>query len=93
MNLIPINKNLIVQEVKAEKKTKSGIILQKNTTPTKPELLKFKVLATSLDVENLLLTEGSFVYTVFGAGYIPIDIDGEEFIIIPEDIILAITPE
>jgi len=93
MNVRPLGERIIVQRVEAEQKTKGGIVLP-DTAKEKPKEGKVVAVGSgkrldSGDKAPMTLKEGDRVLFTSYAGT-EIKIEGEEYLIMKEDDILAV---
>ena len=95
MKLIPLADRVVLKQVKAEEKTKSGLILS-SAAQEKPEI--FEVIEVGpggmVDGKEVVMTvqQGQKVITGKYTG-ITVKIDGEELLIVKQADILAIVSE
>ncbi|MBP3654503.1 MAG: co-chaperone GroES [Oscillospiraceae bacterium] len=95
MKLIPLADRVVLKQVKAEEKTKSGLILS-SAAQEKPEI--FEVIEVGpggvIDGKEVVMTvqQGQKVITGKYAGT-TVKIDGEELLIVKQADILAIVSE
>ncbi len=85
MNIKPLGKRAVIQRVEAEEKTTSGIILT-GSAKEKPQYAR--ILAVGVDEENELKVGDQVIYKQYSGT--TVKIDGEEFIVIELEDILAI---
>jgi chaperonin GroES len=93
MNLEPLNDKIVVKRLEAEEKTAGGIVLP-DTAKEKPKQGKVRALGNGKLLDNgkrapFQVKEGDRVLFTSYAGN-EVTIDGEEFLIMTEDDILAI---
>lgn len=93
MKVKPLHDKVLVKVVDAEEKTKGGIIIPE-TAAEKPQEGKVIAVGTGIilpdgNIKPLDVKKGDKI--LFGKyGVTPITIDGEEFLIVGEDAILAV---
>ncbi len=93
MKVRPLHDKVLVELVEAEEKTKGGIIIPE-TAKEKPQEGKVIAVGTGIilpdgTIKPLDVKKGDKI--LFGAyGVQPISVDGEEYLIVSEDAILAI---
>jgi chaperonin GroES len=93
MKIVPINDKIIVKRLEAEEKTKGGIVLP-DTAKEKPKQGKVlsigdgKLLANG-SRQSFAVKEGDKVLFTSWAGS-EVKIDGEEYLIMTEDDLLAV---
>ena len=93
MKVRPLHDKVLVELVEAEEKTKGGIIIPE-TAKEKPQEGKVIEVGTGIilpdgTIKPLDVKKGDKI--LFGAyGVQPISVDGEEYLIVSEDAILAI---
>lgn len=93
MKIVPLNDKIVVKRLEAEEKTAGGIVLP-DTARDKPRQGKVLSLGDGKLLNNgqrapFLVREGDRVLFSAWAGN-EVEIDGEEFLIMTEDDILAI---
>jgi chaperonin GroES len=93
MNLEPLNEKIVVKRLEAEEKTAGGIVLP-DTAKEKPKQGKVRALGNGKLLDNgkrapFQVKEGDRVLFTSYAGN-EVTIDGEEYLIMTEDDILAI---
>jgi chaperonin GroES len=93
MNLEPLNEKIVVKRLEAEEKTAGGIVLP-DTAKEKPKQGKVRALGNGKLLDNgkrapFQVKEGDRVLFTSYAGN-EVTIDGEEFLIMTEDDILAV---
>ena len=93
MNVRPLGERIIVQRVEAEQKTKGGIVLP-DTAKEKPKEGKVVAVGSGKRLDSgekapMTLKEGDKVLFTSYAGT-EIKIDGEEYLIMKEDDVLAV---
>ena len=93
MNVRPIGDRIIVRRVEADQKTKGGIVLP-DTAKEKPKEGKVVAVGPGKTLDNgetssMSLNEGDKVIFSSYAGT-EVKIDGEEYLIMKEDDILAV---
>jgi chaperonin GroES len=93
MKIVPINDKIIVKRLEAEEKTKGGIVLP-DTAKEKPKQGKVlsigdgKLLANG-SRQGFAVKEGDKVLFTSWAGS-EVNVDGEEYLIMTEDDLLAV---
>ena len=93
MKVRPLHDKVLVELIEAEEKTKGGIIIPE-TAKEKPQEGKVIAVGTGIilpdgTIKPLDVKKGDKI--LFGAyGVQPIKVDGEEYLIVSEDAILAI---
>lgn len=93
MKVRPLHDKVLVELVEAEEKTKGGIIIPE-TAKEKPQEGKVIAVGTGIilpdgTIKPLDVKKGDKI--LFGAyGVQPISVEGEEYLIVSEDAILAI---
>ena len=93
MNIVPLNEKLVVKRLEAEEKTAGGIVLP-DTAKEKPKQGKVLSLGEGKLLENgkrapFQVKEGDRVLFTSYAGN-EVTIDGEEYLIMTEEDILAV---
>ena len=93
MNVVPLNEKIVVKRLEAEEKTAGGIVLP-DTAKEKPKLGKVLSLGEGKLLESgkrapFQVREGDRVLFTSYAGN-EVTIDGEEYLIMAEDDILAV---
>lgn len=93
MNIVPLNEKVVVKRVEAEEKTAGGIVLP-DTAKEKPKQGKVLSLGEGKLLENgkrapFQVKEGDRVLFTSYAGN-EVVIDGDEYLIMTEDDILAV---
>ena len=93
MNLEPLNEKIVVKRLEAEEKTAGGIVLP-DTAKEKPKQGKVRALGNGKLLDNgkrapFQVKEGDRVLFTSYAGS-EVTIDGEEYLIMTEDDILAV---
>ena len=93
MNLEPLNDKIVVKRLEAEEKTAGGIVLP-DTAKEKPKQGKVRALGNGKLLDNgkrapFQVKEGDRVLFTSYAGN-EVNIDGEEYLIMTEDDILAV---
>jgi chaperonin GroES len=93
MNVVPLNDKLVVKRLEAEEKTAGGIVLP-DTAKEKPKQGRVLSLGNGKLLENgkranFQVKEGDRVLFTSYAGN-EVTIDGEEYLIMTEDDILAV---
>jgi chaperonin GroES len=93
MNLEPLNEKIVVKRLEAEEKTAGGIVLP-DTAKEKPKQGKVRALGNGKLLDNgkrapFQVKEGDRVLFTSYAGN-EVTIDGEEYLIMTEDDILAV---
>ena len=93
MNIVPLNEKIVVKRLEAEEKTAGGIVLP-DTAKEKPKQGKVLSLGEGKRLENgtraaFQVKEGDRVLFTSYAGN-EVNIDGEEYLIMTEDDILAV---
>jgi chaperonin GroES len=97
MNITPCSDNILIESIKAEEKTKSGILLPASSEKERPE--QGKVIATGPGKKNkqgvVIPVSIKVGQKVLFSKYGPneIKVDGKEYLIAKEDDILAIIEE
>ena len=97
MKILPCADNVLLEAIKAEEKTKSGILLPDSASKERPE--QGKVVAVGPGKKNkkgevipVSLKEGQKVlFSKYGPN--EIKVDGKEYLIAKEDDILAVIEE
>lgn len=84
MNLQPLADRIVLEQVESEEKTSSGIILP-DSAKEKPE--QAKVVAVGPDVKELK-TGDMVLYTKYGPN--EVKVDGNEYLIVKEEDVMAI---
>jgi len=93
MNIVPLNEKIVVKRLEAEEKTAGGIVLP-DTAKEKPKQGKVLSLGEGKLLENgkralFQVREGDRVLFTSYAGN-EVTIDGDEYLIMTEDDILAV---
>ena len=94
MKIIPCSDNILIESIKGEEKTKSGILLPDSATKERPE--QGKVIATGPGKKNkqgvVIPVSIQVGQKVLFSKYGPneIKVDGKEYLVAKEDDILAI---
>lgn len=84
MSLQPLADRIVLEQVESEEKTSSGIILP-DSAKEKPE--QAKVVAVGPDVKGLK-TGDMVLYTKYGPN--EVKVDGNEYLIVKEEDVMAI---
>jgi chaperonin GroES len=88
MKLVPLGERVVLKQVEAEEKTKSGIILS-NEAKEKPSYAEVVAVGPGTDKVQMEVKAGQKVVYSKYAG-LETKVDGEEFIIIKQSDILAV---
>ena len=96
MNIKPLGERVVVKLMESEEKTKSGIVLP-DTAKEKPQMGKVLAAGTGRILDNgqkipLEVKVGDKVLFAKYAGT-EVKLDGEEYMVLKENDILAILPE
>jgi chaperonin GroES len=96
MNIKPLGERVVVKTLESEERTKSGIVLP-DTAKEKPQMGKVLAVGTGRVLDNgqkipLEVRAGDKVLFAKYAGT-EVKLDGEEYMILKENDILAILPE
>lgn len=92
MNIKPIGDRVVIKQIDAEEKTKSGIVL---TTAAKEKPPVFEVVVVGDGIQNdgsevkMIVKPGDKVVANKHAGY-PVKLDSEELYVIPQNQIMAL---
>jgi chaperonin GroES len=96
MNIKPLGERVVVKVLESEERTKSGIVLP-DTAKEKPQMGKVLAVGSGRTLENgqkipLEVKAGDKVLFAKYAGT-EVKLDGEEYMVLKENDILAIIPE
>ena len=96
MNIKPLGERVVIKVLESEEKTKSGIVLP-DTAKEKPQMGKVLAVGTGRLLDNgqrvaLDVKEGDKVLFAKYAGT-EVKLDGEEYMVLKENDILAIVQE
>jgi chaperonin GroES len=96
MNIKPLGERVVVKVLESEERTKSGIVLP-DTAKEKPQMGKVLAVGSGKTLENgqkipLEVSAGDKVLFAKYAG-LEVKLDGEEYMVLKENDILAIIPE
>ena len=96
MNIKPLGERIVLKVMESEEKTKSGIVLP-DTAKEKPQMGKVLAVGSGRVLENgqrvpLEVKVGDKVLFAKYAGT-EVKIDGEEYMVLKENDVLAIIPE
>jgi chaperonin GroES len=96
MNIKPLGERIVVKVLESEERTKSGIVLP-DTAKEKPQMGKVLAVGSGKTLENgqkipLEVNAGDKVLFAKYAGT-EVKLDGEEYMVLKENDILAIIPE
>lgn len=96
MNIKPLGERVVVKVLESEERTKSGIVLP-DTAKEKPQMGKVLAVGSGKTLENgqkipLEVSVGDKVLFAKYAGT-EVKLDGEEYMVLKENDILAIIPE
>ena len=88
MKLVPLGDRVVLKQVEAEEKTKSGIILTSQAQEKPQEATVIAVGPGKDDVKMEVKVDDKFIYSKYAGT--EVKLDGEEYIVVKQDDILAI---
>ena len=88
MKLVPLGDRVVLKQVEAEEKTKSGIILTSQAQEKPQEATVIAVGPGKDDVKMEVKVDDKVIYSKYART--EVKLDGEEYIVVKQDDILAI---
>ena len=88
MKLVPLGDMVVLKQVEAEEKTKSGIILTSQAQEKPQEATVIAVGPGKDDVKMEVKVDDKVIYSKYAGT--EVKLDGEEYIVVKQDDILAI---
>ncbi|MCI2131506.1 MAG: co-chaperone GroES [Lachnospiraceae bacterium] len=88
MKLVPLGDRVVLKQVEAEEKTKSGIILTSQAQEKPQEATVIAVGPGKDDVKMEVKVDDKVIYSKYAGT--EVKLDGEEYIVVKQDDILAI---
>ena len=88
MKLVPLGDRVVLKQVEAEEKTKSGIILTSQAQEKPQEATVISVGPGKDDVKMEVKVDDKVIYSKYAGT--EVKLDGEEYIVVKQDDILAI---
>ena len=88
MKLVPLGDRVVLKQVEAEEKTKSGIILTSQAQEKPQEATGIAVGPGKDDVKMEVKVDDKVIYSKYAGT--EVKLDGEEYIVVKQDDILAI---
>ena len=88
MKLVPLGDRVVLKQVEAEEKTKSGIILTSQAQEKPQEATVIAVGPGKDDVKMEVKVDDKVIYSKYAGT--EVKLDGEEYIVVKQDDIIAI---